>query len=354
VTAGPAVVGDGAAPRVLVIQTAFLGDVVLTTPLFRGLKRLAPGGYLTALVTPEAAPLVEEDPHLDAVLTYGKKGGERFGSALGKIRAPGFDWIVAPHRSHRTSLLALLSGVPRRVGFADAGFSWVYGTRVHRPLALHEVDRNLELLRGVGGQPEPSDRVLYAGYTPREAEMVDAALRRRGIGQGEVLAGLCPGSIWATKRWPPEGFAEVGRRLAGRGYRVVLLGGPGDREVAAQVEQGIGRAAFSAAGETPLKALAAWMDRLKILVTNDSAPLHVAAARGTPTVALFGATTRSLGFGPFHEASRVVEVDLACRPCGLHGGDRCPEGHFRCMRDLDPGKVFQACLELESVRRPPG
>lgn len=330
-------------PGVLVVQTAFLGDVVLTTPLFRALRRLYPTARLVALVTPEALPLVEEDPHLDGLLTYGKKSGEPFFRLVRKVRGGRFDLLVAPHRSHRTSLLALLSGIPRRVGFADAGFSWAYHRRVRRDLALHEVDRNLSLLGGLGAAPVPGDRSLHAGYTSAEAEAVRQVLAESGVSPRERLAALSPGSVWATKRWLPEGFSEVGRGLEARGFRVVILGGPGDREVAAEVAGGIGPQAVNAAGRTSLKALAAWMDRVDLLVTNDSSPLHVAAARGTPTVAIFGATTTGLGFGPFHAASRVVEVQLECRPCGLHGGQRCPRGQFRCMGDIAPAGVLAAC-----------
>jgi len=337
----------GADPhRLLVVQTAFLGDVVLTTPLFRALRRLYPEGGLAALVTPQAAPLVEEDPHLDEILTYDKKGGESWASAVRKIRAGRYDTVIAPHRSHRTSLLALAAGARQRIGFRDAGFSWAYTRRVPRPLGRHEVDRNLELLRGLGGTPRPEDRVLHVGYTERETREVAAVLESAGIVATERLAGLSPGSVWATKRWHAEGFAAVGRALQGRGWRIVLLGGPDDREVAGKVAETIGSGVVNAAGRTSLKALAAWMDRLGVLVTNDSSPLHVAAARGTPVVAVFGATTRDLGFAPFHERSRVVEMDLACRPCGLHGGDRCPEGHFRCMGEISPETVLAACDDL--------
>lgn len=338
-----------APPRILVIQTAFLGDVVLTTPLFRALRRVFPKAHLAAMVTPEAAPLLECDPHLDALLTYGKKNGETISSVLQKVKAGHYQILVAPHRSHRTAMLALLSRVPLRVGFADAAFSRVYHRRVPRPLGLHEVDRNLALLAGVGAAPAAADRELHIGYTPAEAAKVDAVLAGAGVAAGERLVGLSPGSVWATKRWGPEGFAAVGRALEQRGYRVVVLGGTGDREVAEEVRRAVGPGAVQAAGTTPLKALAAWMDRLDLLITNDSAPLHVAAARNTPTVAVFGATTLGLGFGPFHAASRVAQVDLDCRPCGLHGGDRCPQEHFRCMGEVTPEAVFQACHDLGAV-----
>ncbi len=334
--------------RILVIQTAFLGDVVLTTPLFRALRRRFPDARIDVLVTPAAAPLVEEDPHLDGVRVYDKHGRERLRGAGRRLRGE-YDVVLAPHRSHRTALLAWLSRARLRVGFRDAGFSFLYHRRVPRPRERHEVDRNLELLRGLGLVPEPADRVLHVGYTEQEAGEVDEILREAGVQASDPLAALAPGSVWPTKRWPAEGFGAVGRALAERGFRVVLLGGPADRDVADRVAGAVGRAAVNAAGRTSLKALAAWMDRVRLLVTNDSAPLHVAAARGTPTVAVFGSTTLELGFGPFHRASRVVEVPLDCRPCGLHGRKRCPKGHFRCMQDVTPDMVLRACDALLSA-----
>ncbi len=332
--------------RILVVQTAFLGDVVLTTPLFRALRRLHPDAHLAALVTPEAAPLVAEDPNLDEILTYGKKAGEGFSAVLQKVKAGHYQALVSAHRSHRTGFLALLSGIPQRVGFADADLPWAYHRRVRRDPVEHEVDRNLGLVRGLGHEPRPEDRVLHVGYTPAEEAEVARVLAEAGVAPGERLAALSPGSVWATKRWLPEGFAAVGRGLEALGFRVVVLGGPGDRAVAAQVAGSVGPRAVDVAGRTSLKALAAWMDRVGLLVTNDSSPLHVAAARGTPTVAVFGATTTGLGFGPFHAASRVVEVDLECRPCGPHGSKKCPKGHFRCMGELTATDVLQSCREL--------
>jgi heptosyltransferase-2 len=337
---------ESAFQNILILQTAFLGDVVLTTPLFRALKRAFPQARLTLLTTPEARPLVEEDPHLDAILTYDKKGKEPMRRVIGKIRAGRFDALVSAHRSYRSSLLALFSGIPVRVGYAQSGFSWAYNRRVDRRMEFHEVDRILALLPELGVEPEPGDRVLNAGFTDKEAAQVAEVLREAGVEEGERLIGLCPGSVWATKRWMPEGFAAVGRHFLEKGYRPVIVGGPDDRAVAEEVARLVGPQAVNTAGRTPLKVLAAWVDRFDVFVSNDSAPLHVAAARGTPTVAVFGATVRSLGFYPFHARSRVVEVDLPCRPCGLHGGKSCPEGHFRCMGDIRPEAVIAACEEL--------
>jgi heptosyltransferase-2 len=297
-------------------------------------------------VTPQASPLLEEDPYLDLLFSYDKKGEETLWGVVRKVRRMHFDILVSPHRSHRSSILALASRIPHRVGFRDAAFPWAYHTRVARPLSLHEVDRNLSLLRGLGQEPIEGDRILHVGYTEEEAKLVAEVLASEGVPSTERLVGLCPGSIWPTKRWPSEYFGEVGRALLGQGLHPVVLGGPGDVEVGRRVCDTIGEGATLAAGKTPLKALAAWMDRLSLLVTNDSAPLHVAAARGTPTVAVFGATTPALGFYPFHSPSLVAEVEVSCRPCGPHGGKRCSKGHFRCMTELTPGQVTAMCLQV--------
>ncbi|TAL17886.1 glycosyltransferase family 9 protein [bacterium] len=336
--------------NILIFQTAFLGDVVLTTPLFRGVKRLFPSSRLTLLTTPEARPLVEEDPFLDAILTFDKKKREGFSAVLGKIRGGGFDLLLSPHRSHRTSLIAMLSGIPVRVGYGQAGFSFAYNRKVERKMELHEADRILGLLRGLGKEPLPEDRTLFCGYTCREGCEVTELLEAAGVKEGEKLAGIAPGSVWATKRWLPGGFAEVGRELLKAGLRPVLIGGPDDAPLAEKIAFEIGPEAVNAAGKTRLKALPAWMDRFEVFITNDSAPLHVAGARSTPTVAIFGATVRELGFGPLGKNSRVVETSLSCRPCGLHGGRECPEKHFRCMADISPRAVMDAVRELLGER----
>lgn len=335
-------------PRsILIAQTAFLGDVVLTTPLFKAARRLWPGANITLLTTPQAAPLVEEDPHLSAVLTYDKKGGESLFSAARRLKKGGFDLMIAPHRSHRTALLGFLAGIPVRAGYAEAGFSFLYTHKVARPMALHEVDRILALLPALGAKILPSDRELFCGCTDAERAKVSAVLAAAGIEAGERVVGMSPGSVWATKRWGTEGFAELARLFTSRGRKVALIGGPDDRAVTAKVAALAGSGVYDFAGLTPLKCLPAWMERFTLFVTNDSAPLHVAAAKDVPTVAIFGPTVKSLGFFPFHAKSRVVEAKLACRPCGLHGHDACPKGHHRCMLNVSAEAVFKTCRELE-------
>src|SRR5262249_58906489 len=132
------------------------------------------------------------------------------------------------------------------------------------------------------------------------------------------------GSVWATKRWHPDGFAGVVRAMRDEGARVVVLGAPGEQAIAEDVVRRAGGGATVLAGRTDLATLVAVIDRLALLVANDSAPMHLACARDRPVVAVFCATTPALGYGPWGPRARVVEVDLDCRPCARHGGPRCP------------------------------
>jgi heptosyltransferase-2 len=166
--------------------------------------------------------------------------------------------------------------------------------------------------------------------------VVDELLRVAGVAPDEPLIALAPGSVWATKRWPY--YPELARLLADAG-RIVLVGGAEDGPLAAEVRAAV-PAAVDATGALPLLASAELIGRCGVMVTNDSAPLHLASAMGTPTVAIFGPTVPEFGFGPLAPARVVVGHDsLTCRPCDRHGPRRCPLGHFRCMRELTPEAV---------------
>jgi heptosyltransferase-2 len=171
---------------------------------------------------------------------------------------------------------------------------------------------------------------------PAERGVVDELLRVAGVAPDEPLIALAPGSVWATKRWPY--YPELARLLADAG-RIVLVGGAEDGPLAAEVRAAV-PAAVDATGALPLLASAELIGRCGVMVTNDSAPLHLASAMGTPTVAIFGPTVSEFGFGPLAPARVVVGHDsLTCRPCDRHGPRRCPLGHFRCMRELTPEAV---------------
>ena len=261
----------------LVVQTAFLGDVVLTTPLLSALARR--DGPVDVVTTPAAAPLLEGHPAVRQVIRYDKRGADagltglwRLGAAL---RRKGYRRAVLPHRSWRSAALALLADVPERVGFAGAAPALTYSLRVPRARDGHEVERLLALA-GPDAVPAPE---VALGLAPADRAAGDAWLAARGIEPGFVA--LAPGSIWGTKRWPyyPELAAALGRT-------VVVIGSRDDAELAAAVVAAAPGRAHTAAGELDLRAAAALLGRASVLVTNDSAPLHLATAVGTPVVAI--------------------------------------------------------------------
>lgn len=328
------------------VQTAFLGDVVLTTPLLRALA--ARHGPVDVVTTPAAAPLLDTHPAVRQVIRYDKRGADRGLAGLAalahRLREAHYEVAYVPHRSLRSALLVRWAGVPRRVGFRD-GWRSLYTESRRRPAGAHEVDRLLALALDPQAIRTPS-----IGLTPADHEAAAAFVEGEGLGS-EVVA-LAPGSIWGTKRWPH--FTALASRLTAH-HAIAVIGGGNDDELAgtivASVRASGGRAA-SGCGKLTLRESAALLARCRLLVTNDSAPLHFAQAVGTPTVAVFGPTLPSFGFGPLHPGDRVVELpDLTCRPCSRHGPDDCPLGHHRCMRDLPVERVIAAIEETGALRR---
>jgi heptosyltransferase-2 len=321
-------------PAVLVIQTAFLGDVVLTTPLLSALaERYGPVDVVT---TPAAAPLLEGHPAVREVIRYDKKGRDaglgglrRLGATL---RVRGYARAYLPHRSWRSATLALLARVPQRTGFADSAAAITYTTRVARARAGHEVERLLALAgRGRGATPPVS-----LAIAAEDEAAAERWLAERGVPAG--FTAVAPGSIWGTKRWPY--YPALAASLEGA---VVVIGGPEDATLAHEVVAAAPGRAWSAAGELGLRSSAAVIRRARALVTNDSAPLHLASAVGTPVVALFGPTVPEQGFGPRGPHSLALgHAGLRCRPCSAHGPAVCPLGHHRCMRELPAETVAEA------------
>lgn len=348
----PSASSERGGPAVLVAQTSFLGDVVLTTPLLSALRHQVAPRRLAVLVRPEAKALLEGHPDVDAVLVDDKRGRDRGPVGLlrtaRRLRREGFDVVVSPHRSLRTALVLAAAGIPRRVGFRESRGAFLYHERVPRDRRRHDVERNLALLAPFGGVPDAP--ALHLPVAPAAAERA-AALLPTGHGP---LVGVAPGSVWATKRWTPAGFAAVIAGLAADGARCVLLGGPSDMALAEDIRERAGGRATVLAGRTDVSTLVAVIDRLAVLVANDSAPMHIGCARGVPVVAVFCATTPALGYGPYGSRATVVQADLACRPCGRHGGHRCPRGTEDCMRLIEPQRVLTAVRTALAAGAGPG
>jgi heptosyltransferase-2 len=328
--------------RIILVQTAFLGDLILTAPLFRALKKIYPDGYLSLVVRPEYRELMRAIPEIDELIFYDKRGRERglsnFYKKIREIRLRLASLVISPHRSARTSLMLWQSHIPRRAGFAEAGLSFLYTDRVARDMSLHEVDRNLSLISALGQDPGKFDRMPCLQI--KEEWEKEAS---RLLLPSQELVGIAPSSVWPTKRWAPAGFSRLIELLSQKfNLRAVLLGEPGAEPLAQEI---IGRTKsdpINLVGKTSLGVLTAVVGKLKLLVSNDSGLVHVASARNIPTVVIYGPTSPKFGYGPLGPGSRTVELPLECRPCHIHGPRKCPQGHFRCMNEITPEQVLEA------------
>lgn len=337
------------ATKVVILQSAFLGDSLLTLPLARDLKDALPGCRVSVLTLPKSAALFSHASYVDEVMLDDKR--EEHSGLFGmwrlsrSLRAKGFDVALIPHRSLRSALLARLAGIPRRIGFSSSAGSFLLTDVVPFTWLMHDLERNLALLQAL--KPDLRTRPDESVYVAKDGagiEAINLRLKEAGIGPDDRVVGVHPGSVWPTKRWLPERFAELCARLQREGFKVVLVGGETDRDLCGGIADAAG--ALNWAGRTELMELKALMGRLVLFITNDSGPMHMATASGVPTLGIFGPTTRELGFFPYGREHAVIEADLACRPCSLHGNKACPRGHFLCMRLITADQVLARALAM--------
>jgi heptosyltransferase-2 len=333
--------------RILLVRLSALGDVLLATPAARALRRRFPAAQIDWLIEESYAPLIAASPHVRPIvyrkrtLHAGLIGLMRLRRELERSR---YDLIIDLQGKPKTWLLGGAAG--RRLSFRRRTLSQAALALLGRDPPLtrsHAVDLYLEALLALGVKPD--GRGLELALTaPMRAEA--AGLDLKG-----PVAGLAPGARWATKRWPAERYAMLGRELSQRGFPLLLIGGPGDEGTLSAVRRELPGMAIADTMELSVGGVAAAIERCAVLVTGDSGPSHIAAALGTPVVTVFGPTSERR-WGPLSERSRVVRVELPCRPCSNHGSASCPEGHHRCMLEVEVGAVLEAALELLGKESP--
>jgi heptosyltransferase-2 len=342
--------------KILVVHTAFIGDVILSLPLVQTLRRSFPSCTLAFLAVPKSAPVLRNHPGITEIIEYDKRGADRgisgFVRMVRALRERRFDTAIIPHRSLRSALLARMSRIPVRIGFVTSTGRMFLTQRVPYGKDEHEITRNLSLLEPMNVRPDSEE--LPRLYPARDdVQRVDGLLGTISVNHDHrMLIGIAPGSVWATKRWPEDRFVRLCEGLIREGAGVLLIGGAEDRPLCERIVTAIGSAmARNLAGELTLLQSAEAIGRCHVLVSNDSAPLHMGGAVGTPTVAIFGATSPKFGFGPRGKHDRIIETNgLSCRPCAIHGGDRCPISSFECMLNISVERVVDVVLELAALR----
>ncbi|KYP14910.1 glycosyltransferase family 9 protein [Flavihumibacter sp. CACIAM 22H1] len=326
--------------KVLIIQTAFIGDVVLATTLLESLHAMDPSIELDMLVRRGNESLLTGHPYLSELLVWDKKSGKYSSlfKLLGIIRKKKYDTVINLQRFAATGMLSAFSGAKEIIGYDKNPFSFLFTRTVKHSIGkkeawVHEIVRCHQLIGHYTNEPARPPR-LY----PRA---VDYERIKPFIGQPYFV--LAPGSVWFTKQYPLHKWVSALEQLPA-GVKLYIIGAPEDREKGEQIKAALpGKNIEILAGQLNFLESVALMESAQLNMVNDSAPLHFASARNAPTLAVYCSTVPYFGFGPLSEENYVIETrqPLSCRPCGLHGKKACPEGHFDCALTIQDAELRQ-------------
>ena len=338
--------------HILFIKPSSLGDIVHAMPTFASIRRTYPKARLTWLVKSQWADFVERIDGVDRVWPV-KSTLKGWLSQVSPLRAEHFDLVVDLQGLFRSAAISWLSGSPLIAGFANGreGSSWFYSRRVPAPqVEMHAVDRYLLVAKAVGAVescvPEFRFRISQADH-----DAVERLLSRFGVALGTSWVALNVSARWPTKRWPAESFAEVADRLQQEGAGpVMLLGGPDERAAGAAITGQMKTPVIDLTGATTVGLLPALLSKASLLITNDSGPMHIAAAVGTPVVALFGPTSALLT-GPYGAGHSVLTGNVPCQPCFSRTCRNVLP--LECLRTVSPQQVLAVVRAQKSLQKVP-
>jgi len=327
--------------NILILQTAFLGDVILSTPLLRGIKKNLPDARITMLTIPETAIVFRDNPYVHACIHFNKRPSlyklVSFISLIFRIRRGRYDLAISIQSSLTSSFLLFLANVPVRLGFSRQK---LVTHSVPHTQGLHKVDKILGLLTFFTDKKFSMQTELF--WSEKEEKTGAEIVKTARKGYKHIVA-MAPGSIWYTKQWIKVGYQELIRLLHREGVQTILVGGKEDFKLCQTIKASSD--AMIMAGRLNILESASLIQKTDLIVTNDSAPLHIGNAVQTDVVAIFGPTVQTFGFYPYRKNDQVIEVDLDCRTCGWHGSRKCPLKHHHCMRWITPVMVFEAVMK---------
>jgi heptosyltransferase-2 len=318
--------------NILIIQTAYLGDVILATPVLEKLHAFYPDAKFDFLVRKGNEQILLGHPLIDQVLVWNKKQKSKALLQLTKaVKSKGYDMVINLHRFASSGMVTAFSGAPVKIGFHKNPFAIFFTKVVKHEIAkadrpLHEIERNLSLIHHL-----TDDRIYMPRLYPRIEDY--AAVKPY---QQEPYLCVAPASVWFTKQFPPERWTAFLQELPAT-QQVYLIGGPSDIALAESIRARLPeRKVTNLCGKLHPLASAALMQDALLNFVNDSGPMHIASAMNAPTCAVYCSTVPAFGFGPLADFRYIVQSDmpLYCRPCGLHGYKSCPERHFKCAYDI--------------------
>ena len=341
--------------KILLIQTAFIGDVVLATALLETLHENYPQASIDIIVRQGNESLFNEHPFIGELIVWNKKENKylHWLQVLKKIRAKKYDLLINLQRFAATGLWTALSKATRTIGFDKNPFSFLFTHSVKHDLTengVHEVNRNHKLTESLGAL-----KLCMPKLYPTKSDFDKVK-----IFQTEKYITIAPASVWFTKQFPISAWVSFIQALPFEGV-IYILGGPGDKSLGDRIIDEVSssnsntsnfsstsKKIINLSGELSFLASAALQQKAVLNYVNDSAPLHFCSAMNAPVVAIYCSTIPAFGFGPLSTQSYIVETQekLACRPCGLHGKKHCPLGHFNCAKTIANNQLIAPLLQM--------
>ena len=313
--------------KFLVIQTAFIGDVILATPVIEKLQRFYPDAQIDILVRQGNQGILKHNPHVNQIVILNKENGKykNMMRLIRQFKAERYDAIINIQRYLTTGLITSFSKAKESIGFDKNPLSFAFSKTIKHVMeaegsADHEVKRNLSLIEHL-----TDDSFEMPKMYPSKEEF-------EKVRQEKKYYCMAPTSVWFTKQYPAQKWVELINELP-NDARIIVLGGPGDKEECQRIiDQSTHPDVLNMAGQLSFTESAALMKHASMNFVNDSAPLHLCSAVNAPVRAMFCSTVPAYGYTPLSSDSKVLEIneDLDCRPCGLHGKKACPKGHFKC------------------------
>ncbi len=323
--------------KILVVDLAFIGDLLMSTPALANLRRGFPKARMEILVDPQSRPVIERNPSIDRVITSTSRKGSlaKLGGEAAVLAGERYDLGISFHRGHGSLMMLRKAGIPRRIGFTNGGrFVFLTGG-IPFEIQRHRAWNHLRLIERCLSIDVDYNTLTEMVLDPTAVASIDERLKPA---DGARLVGINPNAAWPTRRWLPEGFAYVADRVSDFGRIPVLIGSPRERGVCNRVKARMKTRPLDFTGETTIDELAALLARCEILVTNDTGPMHIAHALGTPTLPVFGPTDPQR-CRPWLGKIAPLQAELDCVKCYRK---RC--WHLSCMKNLGPEEVAQAAL----------
>lgn len=320
--------------KFLIIQTAFIGDVILATPLIKELARIYPNAQIDFLVRKGNESLLANNPNLNQVYIFDKSKKLKNMFALIKVfRRNNYDEVINLQRFASSGLITAFSGAKVKVGFKKNPISFLFTKKINHEIGngLHEVERNLLCLKHHGANNFAKPEIFPSKEDYHKIVQF----------QSNNYFCLAPASIWFTKQLPENKWVELGVKLSQKGI-IYLVGGPNDEKFCEKIKDKINsNTCVNLAGKLSFLESAALFQGAKMNFVNDSGPLHFCSAINAPVSAFFCSTSPDFGFGPLSDVSNVIEskVKPSCKPCGLHGFKTCPEADFVCGNEIEISKI---------------